>query len=199
MTGESARPFGVQANRSGRAAHLPPKQVENVGMQTAACFDHLQVLVLCKSWSYKPLAFQKVPLARSFGGQAAECFGMIVRNARCSSPLKGRSGATVVWQGRPSDGQKHDRPALGGAIVTNELGSGVGIGDQETQRPAICASGDCPMALTIGSQPSSRRGLGGGVPVGAFVAAGLFTALWLFTGTRGMRSLLSARLIVSVV
>src|SRR3954454_18849488 len=42
------------------------------------------------------------------------------------------------------------------------------------------------MALTIGSQPSSRRGLGAGVPVGAFVSAGLFTALWLFTGTRGI-------------
>jgi hypothetical protein len=41
--------------------------------------------------------------------------------------------------------------------------------------------------------------LGAGVPVGAVVSAGLFTALWLFTGTRGMRSLLSARLIVSVV
>ena len=41
------------------------------------------------------------------------------------------------------------------------------------------------MALTIGSQPSSRRGLGAGVPVGAFVSAGPFTALWLFTGTSG--------------
>src|SRR6476660_6710582 len=112
---------------------------------------------------------------------------------------RGVPARPLVWQDRPSDRPKRDRPALGGAIDTKVLGSGVGSGDQETQRPAICASGDCPMALTIGSQPSSRRGLGAGVPGGAFVSAGLFTAVWLFTGTRGMRSLLSARLIVSVV
>src|SRR3954451_6076605 len=87
-------------------------------------------------------------------------------------------------------------PRTGRGDDSNALGNGAGIGDQETQRPAICASGDCPMALTIGSQPSSRRGLGAGVPVGAFVSAGLFTALWLFTGTRGMRSLVSAPLVV---
>src|SRR3954464_5814076 len=33
MTGESVRPFGVQADERGRAACLPPKQCE-VGMQT---------------------------------------------------------------------------------------------------------------------------------------------------------------------
>src|SRR4051794_5968039 len=60
MTGESARPFGVQADRSGRAAHLPPKQVENVGMQTAACFDHLQVLVLQASGISKGSACEVV-------------------------------------------------------------------------------------------------------------------------------------------
>ena len=52
------------------------------------------------------------------------------------------------------------------------------------------------MALTIGSHPSSRRGWGAAVPVGAFVSAGPFTALLAIAGTSGMRSLLSVRFIV---
>src|SRR3954468_11427696 len=67
------------------------------------------------------------------------------------------------------------------------------------QRPAIWASADCPMALTVGSHPSSRRGWGVAVPVGAFVSAGPFTALWAIAGTSGMRSLLSVRFIVREV
>src|SRR3954452_8649345 len=118
----------------------------------------------------------------------------------CGILLRSRGGPARSLLGRGAQRSAKTRsPRTGGAIDTNARGNGAGIGDQETQRPAICASGDCPMALTIGSQPSSRRGLGAGVPVGAFVSAGLFTALWLFTGTRGIRSLLSARLIVSVV
>ena len=112
--------------------------------------------------------------------------------------LSGRSGALVLAGRIAAIGQNAIAPHWAGRS-TKALGNGEGIGGQETQRPAICASGDCPMALTIGSQPSSRRGLGAGAPVGAFVSAGLFTALWLFTGMRGIRSLLSDRLIVSVV
>src|SRR4051794_28229129 len=52
------------------------------------------------------------------------------------------------------------------------------------------------MALTIGSHPSSRRGFGSGVAVGAFVSTGPFTALRVVAGTSGMRSLLSVRFIV---
>src|SRR6476659_6975032 len=114
-------------------------------------------------------------------------------------PFRGGSGGPVL-RGRMEGFGKNAMARHGaGRSIRKRSEMGREIGDQETQRPAICASGDCPMALTIGSQPSSRRGLGAGVPVGAFVSAGLFTALWLFTGTRGMRSLLSARLIVSVV
>src|SRR5262245_41616100 len=65
----------------------------------------------------------------------------------------------------------------------------------ETQRPAICASGDCPIALTIGSHPSSRRGLGAGA-AGALISIGPFTALRLFAGVTCMRSLLSVRFTV---
>jgi hypothetical protein len=54
------------------------------------------------------------------------------------------------------------------------------------------------MALTIGSHPSSRRGFGPGVAVGAFVSTGPFTALRV-AGTSGMRSLLSVRFIVREV
>src|SRR3954447_10497585 len=118
----------------------------------------------------------------------------------CGILLRSRGVPARSLLGRVAQRSAKTRsPRTGGGSGSNALGNGVRIGDQETQRPAICASGDCPMALTIGSQPSSRRGLGAGVPVGAFVSAGLFTALWLFTGTRGMRSLLSDRLIVSVV
>ena len=67
------------------------------------------------------------------------------------------------------------------------------------KRPAIWANGDCPMALTIGSHPSSRRGFGPGVAVGAFVSTGPFTALRVMAGTSGMRSLLSVRFIVREV
>jgi hypothetical protein len=55
------------------------------------------------------------------------------------------------------------------------------------------------MALTIGSHPSSRRGFGPGVAVGAFVSTGPFTALRVMAGTSGMRSLLSVRFIVREV
>jgi hypothetical protein len=55
------------------------------------------------------------------------------------------------------------------------------------------------MALTIGSHPSSRRGSGPGVAVGAFVSTGPFTALRVVAGTSGMRSLLSVRFIVREV
>src|SRR6478672_2024940 len=55
------------------------------------------------------------------------------------------------------------------------------------------------MALTIGSHPSSRRGFGLGVAVGAFVSTGPFTALRVMAGTSGMRSLLSVRFIVREV
>src|SRR3954464_11736434 len=183
MTGESVRPFGVQADRSGRARAFLRCKSKIWGCKQSG------VSTICKSWSYKPLAFQRFRL-RGRAGQTAKRLGTVVKSARCSSALKGRSDAPVVWQARSSDEPKRDRPALGGAIDTNAL---VGIGNQETQRPAICASGDCPMALTIGSQPSSRRGLGAGVPVGAVVSAGLFTALWLFTGTRGIRGALWVR------
>ena len=66
---------------------------------------------------------------------------------------------------------------------------------QETQRPATWANGDCPIALTIGSHPSSRRGLGAGA-AGALISIGPFTALRLFAGVTCMRSLLSVRLTV---
>lgn len=88
--------FGVQSDRSGRAACLPPKQVEMWGCKQP------RVSTICKSWSYKPLAFQRFRL-RGRPGEAATSLGMIVKNARYSSPLQGRSGARVVWQGRPSD------------------------------------------------------------------------------------------------
>jgi hypothetical protein len=55
------------------------------------------------------------------------------------------------------------------------------------------------MALTIGSHPSSRRGSGPGVAVGAFVSTGPFAALRVVAGTSGMRSLLSVRFIVREV
>ncbi len=106
MTGESVRPFGVQADKSGRAACLPRRK-SKWGCKRR-CFDHLQVLVLQAS------GISKVPLAGS-SGEAATSLGMIVKNVRYSSPLKGRSGALVAWQGRPSDRPKRDRPALGGA------------------------------------------------------------------------------------
>src|SRR5262245_27018161 len=59
---------------------------------------------------------------------------------------------------------------------------------QETQRPGICANGDCPIALTMASQPSSRRGFG----AGAF-SKGPLTALRLLVGTSGSRSALFVR------
>ena len=43
----------------------------------------------------------------------------------------------------------------------------------DTQRPAICANGDCPIALTMGSQPSSNLGLGAGA---GGISAGPLTA-----------------------
>src|SRR5262249_51450531 len=58
------------------------------------------------------------------------------------------------------------------------------------QRPAICANGECPIALTTGSQPSSSLGLGAGAG-GAFVSAGPFTALRVLVGTGGIPALLS--------
>src|SRR3954451_12821985 len=55
------------------------------------------------------------------------------------------------------------------------------------------------MALTIGSHPSSRRGSGPDVAVGAFVSTGPFTALRVVAGTSGMRAPLSVRVIVREV
>src|SRR3954471_2856575 len=107
MTGESVRPFGSKQTEAERAALFPPKQVRECGDANS------RVSTICKSWSYKPLAFQRFRL-RGRRGQAAKRLGMIVKTARCSPPLKGRSGATVAWQGRPSDRPKRDRPALAG-------------------------------------------------------------------------------------
>ena len=55
----------------------------------------------------------------------------------------------------------------------------------DTQRPAICANGDCPIALTMGSQPSSNLGLGAGA---GGISAGPFTALRLLLEASGKQS-----------
>ena len=60
----------------------------------------------------------------------------------------------------------------------------------DRQRPAICANGDCPIALTMGSQPSSNLGLGAGA---GGVSAGPFTALRLLLEATGKRSLFRVR------
>ena len=62
----------------------------------------------------------------------------------------------------------------------------------ETQRPGIRASGDCPIALMTGSQPSSSSGRATG---GALISNGPFTALRLLAEMSGILSPLSARLI----
>src|SRR5262249_10633862 len=69
---------------------------------------------------------------------------------------------------------------------------------QDTQRPGICANGECPIALTTGSQPSSNLGLGAGAGAGA-ISAGRFTALRLLVETSGIRSLLSVRLTIGAL
>src|SRR4029450_12695486 len=60
----------------------------------------------------------------------------------------------------------------------------------DRQRPAICANGDCPIALTMGSQPSSNLGLGAGA---GGVSAGPFPALRPLLEASGKRSLLRVR------
>src|SRR5262249_43833942 len=69
---------------------------------------------------------------------------------------------------------------------------------QDTQRPGICANGECPIALTTGSQPSSNLGLGAGAGAGV-VSAGPFTALRLLVEASGIRSLLSVRLTIGAL
>jgi hypothetical protein len=96
MTGESVRPLvSNPIEAEGPRAFLRSK------FEMWGC-KQPRVSTICKSWSYKPLAFQRFRL-RGRPGEAATSLGMIVKNARYSSPLKGRSGARVVWQGRPSD------------------------------------------------------------------------------------------------
>src|SRR5262249_51512199 len=69
---------------------------------------------------------------------------------------------------------------------------------QDTQRPGICANGECPIWLTTGSQPSSNLGLGAGAG-GAVISAGPFTALRLLVEASGIRSLLSVRLTIGAL
>src|SRR5262249_29133982 len=66
---------------------------------------------------------------------------------------------------------------------------------QDTQRPGICANGECPIWLTTGSQPSSNLGLGAGAG-GAGILAGPFTALRLLVETSGIRPLWTVRLTI---
>lgn len=63
---------------------------------------------------------------------------------------------------------------------------------QDTQRPAIRASGDCPIALTTGSHPSSNSGRDAGGALSCSI--GPFTALRLLPGISGKRSPLRVRL-----
>src|SRR6516162_3083067 len=69
---------------------------------------------------------------------------------------------------------------------------------QDTQRPATCDNGECPIALTTGSHPSSNLGLGAGAG-GTIVSAGPLTALRLLAEASGIRSLLRFRFTIGAV
>src|SRR4029077_20457656 len=105
---------------------------------------------------YKCPKIRKVP-------PCDRCFG--VEHLRYASPR-------TPMESTPAG---HASPRRSGGAPSSRKGAVAGSAEgQETQRPAICASGDCPIALTIGSQPSSHLRAGGALlsagPVSAFGA-----------------------------
>ncbi|HEY4856839.1 MAG TPA: hypothetical protein VIH98_09210 [Xanthobacteraceae bacterium] len=106
-----------------------------------------------------------------------------------TAPYKySRISKVPVRQGMPCGLNLHEgEPNPRMVVVGNVL--------YERQRPGTRASGGCPMALTIGSQPS--RSLGSGAR-GVWLFAGPLTALRRLGVVCGRRSLLRVRLTVAI-
>src|SRR4051812_50174544 len=99
-------------------------------MQTAACFDHLQVLVLQAS------GISKVPIARSTGGSGNEPWNDCKECAVFFS-AQGAFRRARCLAGSPVRSAKRELPALGGSFDSLALGNREGEGEQKVQMPVV--------------------------------------------------------------